>query len=40
MPYIYIYESVFQDLQVKSTPPAQKEDQIHDDPAIIQVLTF
>lgn len=37
--YLY-YESVFQDLQVKSIPPAQKEDQIHDDPAIIQVLTF
>lgn len=29
-----------QDLQVKSPPPVQIDEQINNDPAIIQVLTF
>jgi hypothetical protein len=30
----------YQDLQVQSPPPDQTEEQIYNDPAIIQVLTF
>lgn len=34
-----LWTYTIQDLQVKSSPAAQAE-QIHNDPAIIQVLTF
>lgn len=38
--FILINCCAFQDLQVKSSPPAQSEEPIHNDPAIIQVLTL